>query len=439
MSGPRHIFLGALGASLWAASALAFNPTEPGLYAVIDTSAGEIVARLHYETVPGTVANFMRLAQGSQSFLDRETGVVREEPFYDGLTFHRVAEPFGVLAGSPDGSIGGGPGYFLPSEIWAGHSFAEPGALAMYGPGIIDGVGSQVSTNTFGSQFFITTKADETDALFGAFPVFGRVIEGLSVAEAIGSAPKTGETPDNPVVIEGISFVSQGTAAAAFDPLAPVPGVVLPRVEAVDFSIDRQDESWFRLHFLNKPWSYHYFYTSRDLANWRELGVRNLQTGPAKADSLQQAWDIAGARLFYRIARGTGLPGMSLNGKTLRLAVGGEMVEIQFRAGYEADFYLQAGDTVFSGAFRTYRVWQPGYLVQLLLLYDDLLLSAGDGSYKVAQPFQLYLAFDETGTAGNALVHFLPTQEVNQGNVHFDALPARNLPGAFIIEDTPPQ
>jgi cyclophilin family peptidyl-prolyl cis-trans isomerase len=422
--------------------ALAFEPTEDGLYAVFDTSAGEIAARLHFETVPGTVANFMRLAQGEQDTLDRSTARVRREPFYDGLTFHRIGAPFGIIGGSPDGSEGGGPGYLLPSELFAGFDYREPGALAMYVPGI----------NSIGSQFFITTQAEALEdepVLFGRHPVFGRVVEGMGVVETIAGASVqaggNGDRPVAPVVIHGISFRRQGSAATAFDPRAPAAGVALPQVAPVTVELGWQSPSWHRLEFLRPPWSFHYFFASEDLDHWFELGVRNQSTAPTFTDSAQFAWatvDTAGRR-FYRMVRATGLPSQSLNGKTLQIlgAGGAEPIRIDFRPGFKGLYYIfdPGSGNWLSGEIANYRVFQPGRIVQVVLQFTNLITVIEGDDILVTQPQQIFLYFDASGTAGTTLVHFLATEPVRDanGNVLLGALPSRNLGGSFGIYDTP--
>jgi len=128
------------------------------LTAVITTGRGEIRVSLHEKETPATVANFANLAKRG---------------YYDNLTFHRVIPDFMIQGGCPRGDGRGGPGYTFEDECRSDLAHDGPGVLSMAnaGPG------------TNGSQFFITHVP--TPWLDGKHSVFGRVIEGQDVVDAI--------------------------------------------------------------------------------------------------------------------------------------------------------------------------------------------------------------------------------------------------------------
>lgn len=126
--------------------------------ATIETKKGTIKLQLHDDKTPKTVANFEKLAT---------------DGFYDGLQFHRVIPNFMVQAGCPKGTGTGGPGYQFEDEFHAELRHDGPGVLSMANAG----------PDTNGSQFFITHV--ETSWLDGKHSVFGRVLEGQDVVDAI--------------------------------------------------------------------------------------------------------------------------------------------------------------------------------------------------------------------------------------------------------------
>ena len=127
------------------------------LTAIFDTARGPIRVELLPDQAPLTVANFVNLARRG---------------FYDGLNFHRVIADFMVQGGCPEGSGRGGPGYRFEDETNNGVPH-ERGVLSMANAG----------PNTNGSQFFITHI--KTDWLDGKHTVFGKVLEGLEVVDAV--------------------------------------------------------------------------------------------------------------------------------------------------------------------------------------------------------------------------------------------------------------
>jgi len=160
-----------------------------GLYAVMETTQGEIILSLEYEKTPLTVINFVALAEGKM-----DTSA-KKGPYYDGLKFHRVINDFMIQGGDPQGTGAGGPGYNFDDEIDNSLQFDGPGVLAMAnaGPG------------TNGSQFFITHVP--TPHLQGKHTIFGHVVEG---GQDIVNAVKQGDE------IKKVTIIRNGAAAEAF-------------------------------------------------------------------------------------------------------------------------------------------------------------------------------------------------------------------------------
>jgi cyclophilin family peptidyl-prolyl cis-trans isomerase len=158
-----------------------------GLYAIFDTTLGEIVAKLEEEKTPETVKNFVGLATGEKEYVDPRTGKKGEGPYYDGTIFHRIIKGFMIQGGDPTGTGRGGPGYRFKDEFDSSLKHSGPGILSMAnaGPG------------TNGSQFFITLAP--TPHLNGAHSVFGHVVRGLETVTALGNVKTSGSPYDRPV------------------------------------------------------------------------------------------------------------------------------------------------------------------------------------------------------------------------------------------------
>jgi peptidyl-prolyl cis-trans isomerase B (cyclophilin B) len=134
--------------------------------ATIRTSRGDIELELDAVDAPQTVNNFVFLScQG----------------FYDGLTFHRYEPGFVIQGGDPLGRGDGGPGYVVPAEIGLPH---VEGAVAM--ARLSDQVNPKRDSS--GSQFYITLAP--TPFLDGAYTVFGQVVGGMDVVQAIRAGDK---------------------------------------------------------------------------------------------------------------------------------------------------------------------------------------------------------------------------------------------------------
>ena len=160
---------------------------ENGIYAKFNTTKGAILVKLTHDLTPGTVGNFVGLAEGKLENKVKPQGV----KFYDGLKFHRVIPDFMIQGGCPQGTGTGDPGYKFDDEFHPSLKHNRPGVLAMAnsGPG------------TNGSQFYITHIP--TDWLDNKHTVFGHVVEGQDIVDAV----EQGDT------LESIEIIREGEEA----------------------------------------------------------------------------------------------------------------------------------------------------------------------------------------------------------------------------------
>ena len=186
-----------------------------GIYAKITTNLGVMLARLEYEKVPLIAANFVGLAEGTkfyskdpQAFPANPDG----KPYFDELIFHRVIKDFMIQGGCPLGNGTGNPGYWLPDQFHPDLKHDGPGVLSMANSG----------EHTNGSQFFITHAAtpwlDFDDIRAGNHSVFGKVVEGMDVVDAIAGVAVSGPNkPRTDVVIESVRIIRVGEMAKSFE------------------------------------------------------------------------------------------------------------------------------------------------------------------------------------------------------------------------------
>ena len=164
-------------------------------YATLKTSMGDIKCTLLPDHAPKSVENFIGLATGKQTWTDPKTGEKRNDPLYSGTIFHRVIPEFMIQAGCPLGTGMGGPGYKFADEVSGGPSLTRAGYLAMANSG----------PNTNGSQFFITEAP--TTWLTGKHTIFGEVVEGMEVVNAIARvATGAGDRPREDVTLHSIEI-----------------------------------------------------------------------------------------------------------------------------------------------------------------------------------------------------------------------------------------
>jgi len=152
-------------------------PAGDGTAVRLTTELGDIVIALFDESAPVAAENFLNLAQ---------------EGFYDGVGFHRAVQGFVLQGGDPDGTGTGGPGYNISDEEVVGQ----------YGRGIV-AMARTGAPNSAGSQFFIVLDDAAEQALeaYRTYTIFGRVVEGMDVVDAIVAAREPSDQIENPVKI----------------------------------------------------------------------------------------------------------------------------------------------------------------------------------------------------------------------------------------------
>jgi len=147
--------------------------------ATMVTSKGTMEMVLDAAAAPVTVNSFVFLARWH---------------YYDGIVFHRVIPGFVLQGGDPTGTGAGGPGYRFDDELPKPGRY-ELGSLAMANAG----------PNTNGSQFFVISGPDGM-RLPPLYALFGKVIKGLDVVQAINDIGTASGRPNEQVVIESVTI-----------------------------------------------------------------------------------------------------------------------------------------------------------------------------------------------------------------------------------------
>jgi peptidyl-prolyl cis-trans isomerase B (cyclophilin B) len=150
----------------------------------LETTSGTIKLELFEDAAPNTVANFIALS---------------EKGFYTNKIFHRVIKDFMIQGGCPQGTGTGGPGYRFADEFKGNPHNVDRYTICMANSG----------PNTNGSQFFIVTKKDGCSWLNGAHTVFGKVIDGTDVVDAIGACKTVNDRPTPEQKILSVTVVSK--------------------------------------------------------------------------------------------------------------------------------------------------------------------------------------------------------------------------------------
>jgi len=176
---------------------------EDGIYAEIITTKGTMLAKLHYQKVPVTVANFVSLAEGTNTLVKEK---YKNKKYFNGLIFHRVIDKFMIQGGDPTGTGTGSPGYKFKNEFHPDLKHDKAGVLSMANSG----------PNTNGSQFFIMEVAKPF--LDNGYNVFGQLIEGLDIQDTISNV-KTArrDKPVVDVIIKEVNIIKKGAQAKAFN------------------------------------------------------------------------------------------------------------------------------------------------------------------------------------------------------------------------------
>lgn len=200
-----------------------YSDLEDGLYAEFVTNKDTMVAKLYFEDVPVTVANFVALAEGNHPLVDEK---YQGKRYYDSTTFHRVIDNFMIQGGDPTATGSGSPGYRFEDEFAEQLRHNKPGILSMANSG----------PNTNGSQFFIIERATPfLDAYnpdgslknceqprVSCHAVFGELVKGIEIQDSISNVkvidPSTrNHKPVEDVVILELNIIRKGPAAKKFD------------------------------------------------------------------------------------------------------------------------------------------------------------------------------------------------------------------------------
>ncbi|MFG6373666.1 MAG: peptidylprolyl isomerase [Oscillospiraceae bacterium] len=160
------------------------NPT----FTITMENGGVMTGELYPDKAPNSVNNFIALAQSG---------------FYNGLTFHRVIPGFMIQGGCPKGTGTGGPGYSIKGEF-SGNGFRQNDLV--HDRGVLS-MARAMAPNSAGSQFFIMV--EKAPHLDGQYAAFGKVLEGLDVADAIVSVRT--DFQDKPLEVQRIATVTIDT------------------------------------------------------------------------------------------------------------------------------------------------------------------------------------------------------------------------------------
>ncbi len=204
-----HVLLLVISLALFGCKSSKYADLGDGVFAEIQTTKGDIVIKLEYQKTPVTVANFISLAEGKNTFVSEE---YKDKKYFDGIIFHRIMKDFMIQTGDPLGTGMGGPGYKIIDEFNDSLIHDRKGLVSMANPG---------PPNTNGSQFFITHA--ETPWLDGLHTIFGEVVIGLDIVDSIAVTPVAAKNkPTVDVIMNKVEIIRNGRDAKNFDAVAVI-------------------------------------------------------------------------------------------------------------------------------------------------------------------------------------------------------------------------
>ena len=332
---------------------------------------------------------------GQRAWLDLPGGLAKTNPFYNGLTFHRVIAGFMNQGGSPNGLGTDGPGYAFIDEF-------SP-SLRHDGFGVLSMANSGPDSN--GSQFFITVSAQPQ--LDDVHAVFGRLVGGSNVVYAINHvATDSNNKPLTNVVIQSVTIRRVGTTAQAFD----IQAQNLPVVTNLTLNIARGSTN-VTLTYSNRLYADNRLYSSTNLTQWTGASLGIEITTPV-SNAVQHT--AIAPKEFFRLAQvqyaASTLAPKNLLGRTLTLtfsAGGPGVITNVFNSsgGGTYTWSMGAGGTIPSYAWyqEPYRgtlwpIYYSGIVTMTLQLnFDSLTSGTLSGTAYTAIPTSVSGTFTLTG------------------------------------------
>ncbi len=241
-------------ALVWLCPAVPARAQGDGIYAVFNTSMGSFTCYLDHVRAPRTVANFIALAEGSNAWLNLNTGQDMHSRVYDGTIFHRVVSNFVIQGGGQAvGTSFRGPGYSFRDEFSPELRHNSNGILAMANSG----------PNTQGSQFYITATPSYSSG-DDLYTIFGHVSAGSDVVQRINHVPVSNQRPLVDVVLSNVTIVRIGSEAKAFDCMAHG----LPVVGGTEAGLLKDEAKYYLAFSQFTNSSYDVFYATNLEGAW---------------------------------------------------------------------------------------------------------------------------------------------------------------------------